>query len=228
MIFVLHGDDTASSYERLTSILDSYKDSLKVHLVKSTALQITEEALARDLIFPQKIVVVENFLSPFKKLPPDLFKNIPADATLIFWEKSTLTPAKLAKLEKLAKVELFKEKSLLFPFLDSMIPGSKASLVLLQSVKDTNGLPWQLQNRLLLLILSKLNFDLNRTVKITKRNIADWQWNKIKFQSAKFNLEKLIAMYQAALKIDLMVKNGKTNIPAETLISVLLLKYLAR
>jgi len=225
MIIVLHGDDTASSYERLSQILDKFKDHLKVRLIKASPEEIQEAVLSTDLISAEKVVIVENFLSPFKKLP-QFIEKLPQNIVLIFWEKTNLSPTKVQKLQKFAKVEFFKEKSPIFDLLDSISPNSQIPLSILPKLTRDDNLLWQLENRFLLMILSKLDTDIESVTKITKRYIFDWQWVKIKSQSSKFSLKTLLSLYNGSLKIEFMIKSGKTQLSENILLSVLFLKYL--
>lgn len=226
MIIVLHGDDTAASRQRLTRLLADFKDYLKVYISpKADENELEEAIFAQDLTNPKKLTVAENYLTTAPKILTKILQKVPEELVCIFWEKTTLPPKKVSSLTKIAKTELFKLKTPLFTFLDSLAPKSKAPIILLAQLKS-ESLLWQLQNRILLLILSKLKTGADSAVKITGRNIFDWQWDKIKYQAAKFNLEGLLALYGATLRVDLLIKSGKTDLPENTLIHMLLLKYL--
>ena|SRR3989344_2496515 len=226
MIIVLHGKDSDASYARLAKLLESYNDYPKIRLdAKAQDAQIIQEVFTSSLFESKKLIVVENFLAPLKKLPKYLEK-IPTEVILIFWEGTDLTPAKIKGLQKLARVEYFKQSTEIFPFLDSLYPGSKSVLPYLASVGNADGMLWQIQNRFLLLIVSKLGMGLDSAQTITKRTILDWQWGKIKNQTARFDLKTLRALLAGALKIDFMIKSGKTELSPNTLLSMLFLKYL--
>lgn len=228
MIIVLHGDDAALSYVHLTNLQNEFANSLKVRLSsKATEQDLMEAAQTVDLLSDDKLIIAESFLSPFKLLPKKLLENIPQNVNVIFWEKTILSPAKVTYLSKIAKVEFFKQKSDLFAFLDTLTPGAKNALKMLAALPDEPGLIWQIQSRFLLLTLSKFNVTLDAAIKVTKRNIFDWQWQKVKFQAAKFEPHTLLSAYGASLKIDHMIKSGRTNMPQKTLISVLIQKYLS-
>lgn len=226
MMFVLHGEDTASSYKRLSQIQENYKSFLKVKLGKNSMQEeITQAIFSTDLISSQKVVIVENYLAPLKKLPKFLEK-VPKEIVLIFWEKSDLSPAKVKNLEKIAKVEYFKKSPQIFAFLDSLVPESKTAFSYLPKLKEPQNLVWQLQNRFLLLVLSRLKVEQESAQEITKRRILPWQWDKIKYQASKFDLDTLLKAYNSSLKIDFLTKSGKTNLPVESLVFTFLLKYL--
>lgn len=227
MITVLHGDDVESSYAKLSALVDSQKDTIKVSFgAKATPDQITQALQTQDLLNSPKLIVVENFLSPQKKLPEKFFAQIPKESTIIFWENKALTPAKITKLQKIATIQHFKKPTELFTFLDSLIPGSKTAFSLLSKLQGEDGLIWQIQNRFLLLSLVKLNIPVQTATQITKRQIAPWQWQRLESQSAKFSKNALLATFSASLKIDHLIKSGRTSLPAQTLIIVLLTKYL--
>ena len=105
MIIVLHGKDSDASYARLAKLLESYNDYPKIRLdAKAQDAQIIQEVFTSSLFESKKLIVVENFLAPLKKLPKYLEK-IPTEVILIFWEGTDLTPAKIKGLQKLARVE---------------------------------------------------------------------------------------------------------------------------
>ncbi|HSX19446.1 MAG TPA: hypothetical protein VLE91_04955 [Candidatus Saccharimonadales bacterium] len=225
MIYILHGEDTTSAYDCLTQIQNKYKDHLFVRLEsKPGEDEISQVVFTEDLLDQAKLIVAEGFLSPLKKLPK-FIEKVPQDQILIFWEKTTLSPAKIKSLSKYAQIEFFKKSSEIFSFLDGLIPGSKNAFALLTTLEE-DGLIWQIQNRFLLLLLCKLNISLDQIVKVTKRNLAPWQLDKLQIQSRRFDQKQLMSVYQGSLKIDYLIKSGKTNLDPKTLISVLLQKYL--
>lgn len=227
MISVLHGDDTESSYARLSALLDVQKDTVKVRLgAKATQDEILQALQTEDLFKTPKLIIVENFLSPFKKLPDKFFEKIPKESNLVFWESKSLSDAKVSKLQKIAKIEHFKKPTELFVFLDNIFPGSKTALPILPRLVKEEGLIWQIQNRLLLLSLVKLQITPQVVNQITKRPLAPWQWQKLEIQSTKFDKKTLLLSFNASLKIDNLIKSGKTNLPVQTLITVFLTKYL--
>lgn len=226
MIAVLHGDDIGASYARLLQLKDSYKDHQKVSLAKTTPEEILQNIQSQDLLGQEKLLVVENFFAPQKKLNVKFFSQIPKDANIIFWEKSTLTPAKINHLEKIGKLEFFKQKQDLFPFIDNIGINLKSSLVTLSKLQNADGLIWQIENRLLLMLLAKLNVDLASVVQITKRKVFDWQWDRVKRQAQNLSLQNLKNAYSASLKLDLITKTGRTDLDSRTLISAFLIKYL--
>lgn len=226
MIYVLHGDDTLASYQRLTEILATYHSFPKVRLTNQNSSEEFYMALfSTDLFDPKKIVICENLLAT--ALKGGNLRKAPEEKQIIFWEHSQLTTAVVNQVKNLAKIELFKPKPEIFWFLDSINPDPTKSLVLLAKLKlEEQALVWHMNNRVLLLILAKLGGTVGLAAKITQRKIDDWQWRIILTQAKLFSLVQLRMLYNGILKLDFMIKRGQTSLNPKTLISVLLLKYL--
>ncbi|MBI2327458.1 hypothetical protein HYU92_04005 [Candidatus Curtissbacteria bacterium] len=228
MLYVLHGEDTNSAYQRLTQILAGFPRHQKIKLTeKNSEEDFYLSVFSQDLISAEKIIICENLISG-KKIKTDVFAKITSDQTVIFWEHSQVPASLLVKLKKYASIENFKPQPQIFRFLDSLSNDAKKALEQLSFLgsKETN-LIYHLTSRILLLILAKLSFNLEISRKVSGKNIADWQWEKYRLQAQRFNLKTLINLYNGALKIDSLIKTGATNLNGQTLISVLLLKYLS-
>lgn len=225
MIYILHGQNSEAAYTRLTQILDKYKQFSKVRFdEKSSNDDIQANLNGINLFGEQKLLIFENYLGRSPKVDFNKLKQI-QDKIIIFWEKSSLPKNTVSKLVKTAQVEEFKPQPVLFWFLDNLYPQNKKVLNFLDRI-DRAGLLYQLQNRLLLMILSKLGASVEYASKNIQKNLQNWQWDKIRRQATRFTLDNLIAFNQGALKIDYMIKCGQTDLPEETLIKLLLLKYL--
>ena len=225
MITVVHGTDQDSSYRRLSQLISSYKEYRVAQLdYASKEEDINQEIFAKSLFEDKKIIVTKNLLIKDKKII-DILSFAPKDLTIICWEQDQLPQATLTKVAKFAKIENFKQPPALFYFLDNLSPGQKQIVHDLFKL-DSESTLWNIQHRFLLLILAKLKMDLTLVSKITKRNLQNWQWDKIKFQAQKFQLEALVAIYKASLRIDYLIKSGQTNLSPNLLAQVMLLKYL--
>ena len=228
MIYVLHGEDNYSSYNRLQQILKSYQNYTKVKIdEKSPADEFLGSTLTQDLLGTKKIIICENFIHTKKIKVTDL-KSIPSEHDVIFWEKSQLTSSFLSKFDKSFKIEQFKLKPQLFTFLDSLSPNyfnSLKELNVLRTYKQIS-LNWHLSARVQLLILAKLGISREVSEKITGKPIQNWQWQKLLLQANLINLSTLIKLFTGIIKIDYLIKDGKTNIDETHLISTLLVKYL--
>ncbi|MDP2633113.1 MAG: hypothetical protein Q8P25_05340 [Candidatus Curtissbacteria bacterium] len=226
MIFVIHGTDTDSSYKRFSQLLSSYSNYTQVSFDKhSQKDDLTNAFLSQDLFSTKKVIVIKNTLIVDKSLI-SLLEKAPRDLEVIIWENDELTGSVVTKISKIAKVENFKLPAKLFYFLDSIAPKKKEIIAQLNKLDDEASLIWNIQNRFLLLTLAKLRVDVSLAGKITKRNLADWQWSKIRQQAEKFTLLQLKSICNASLKIDYLIKSGQTDLSPTILLSVMFLKYL--
>ncbi|EKD57679.1 MAG: hypothetical protein ACD_57C00190G0001 [uncultured bacterium] len=228
MIFILHGQDREASYNRLLQIFKNYPKYHKVKLTKNDRQEAFYLAVfAQDLIEKEKIVSCENFLSD-KKVKFATVKTIPREITVIFWEHKQLAPAQVGQFQKIATVENF-SLSQIFRFLDSISPNAHISLEHLHSSKlgSEQNLIWQLTNRLFLLILAKNKANYETASKLASSKLLNWQWQKVITQAQKFDLKTLYAIYHGAIKLDFMLKTGAANLDKNSLVSLLLIKYLA-
>ncbi len=230
MIYILHGEDIFASYNRLQQILKSYPTYQKVRLdEKADSSDNFTQILSPDLLGLQKIIICENFIHSKKIKIADL-KLISAKENAIFWEKAQLTASTISKIGKNFTIELFKPKPQIYYFLDSISDSSQNTLKQLNNLKkhELVSLNWHLANRLHLLILAKLDLRKEASEKIVGKPIQDWQWQKISSQANLFNLSTLTKLFNGILKIDYLIKSGKTNLDETPLISTLLFKYLSR
>lgn len=226
MIYILHGNNVDAAYKGLEAIIDSHKDWERFYAADSITLNL--QLYTDDLMSAKKIIIIENFTS-IKNLKVENYTRIPQDKMLIMWEKKELSAHQVSKLSKFAKVENFKLPSTLFHFLDSIAKNPQTSITFLNKlqIENTSALTWHLANRFYLLCLAKLNLDEKHAAKIIGRNIAEWQWQKLKDQSASFSLTKLKQLLSASLKIETLIKTGKTDLPETTMVSFMLAKHLA-
>lgn len=226
MIYIIHGTDTQASYLRLQELIISFKDYHKVSISKENLDLLYQTLFSQDLFDTNKLVVVENLISD-KKIENKDLKSIAPKSMVIFWEDQEISATRLKGLINYAKIENFKLPQNLFYFLDSISQSPQKALFYITKLeKDQKGLSWHLENRLLQLILAKLNLSQAEVTQILGKHIAPWQWQKITSQARIFEFEKLKTMFSAVLKIETLVKTGVSSLRESTLISLMLVKYL--
>ena len=230
MLYILHGDDSDAVYKRLTTLQTLHKDYEKIYINTSDEESLYLNLFSKGLFESKKMLICENLLSTkkTKKIQTEIFKDLDPETVVIIWEKQELTPAILNKFKNIAQIEKFKLPTSLFNFLDSISLDAKRPIFYLKELEreKAQAISWHLENRLLLLILSKLNFSQTEVARISGRNLASWQWEKLKQQSASLHLEILKNMFTATLRIETLIKSGKTQIAENSLLSLMLLKYL--
>lgn len=228
MIHILHGEDTYSSYNCLQQILENYPSYTRITIdEKSQTNEFFDSILTQDLLGTKKILVCENLISSKKIKLADL-RSVPKEVNVIFWEKVQLFPSSLTKVDKDVAIEQFKPKPTLYTFLDSLSLNSTAALRQLNILRTGKkiSLNWHLAKRVQLLILAKLEFSREDSEKISGKPIENWQWQKILQQANLIDLATLKKLFTGVIKIDYLIKSGKTNIDETYLISTLLVKYL--
>jgi DNA polymerase III delta subunit len=230
MFYLIHGPNTKASYDRLSELESEFPKEKQIKLGKEHSYDDLYQAVfSTSLIDDKQLVVVQNFLKDKKiDLKKSVFdKDIP-DKTIIFYEQSQLTPATVTKLPKHFNVETFKNEAFIYYFLDSISPSLMLSLKNMQSLQSSEEplLIWQLANRFLLMTVARAGLSQKAASGLSGRQVAPWQWQKIRSQAMRFDLPTLKSIYSGLLKIDYMIKTGKTALPGKTLISYLFLKYL--
>jgi len=225
MITIIHGEDTAASYNYLGSLLKNYPNHQRIYLEEDSTLDDLNGHLNTQNIFAkEEVIICRNFISDKKIKIADL-KRIYSSKTLILLEKQKVNTPQTNHLEKISIME-FKLPATLFHFLDSITPGSIIPLTYLKKIKDKSALNWHLTYRLLLLILASRGFSREDAEAIANKPIVSWQWQKITRQAEGFDKDLLRTMYNATLALDLMKKQGKTQTADHDLITLLLIKYL--
>ena len=228
MIHVLHGENTDDSERYLKSLLINYKDIPKVQLTDKDRIELFQEAVyAEDLFETEKLVICRNWLSS-KKIKLNSLSKIPQNRTVIFLEDTKVTVGQNVKHPSDWQIKEFKLQSTIFWFLDSLSPDfSKSARYLPQIEADKNNfLVWNLLMRVALLTAAKSGIGRENCTQFFKKNIQDWQWDKITKQADLFSLDKLIGLYRGLLRLDYATKNGTSAMDEKSLVAILLLKYL--
>lgn len=225
MLTILHGEDTTASYLRLQELVSNYAGSQKIRLSSENAQMLHQEIFGQDILGTQKVIIAQDLLSS-KKIDPESLKNIPATSAVFFWEKKELPLSILKKIPTPSVIQIFKPNPVLFKLLDSIGTNSKLSLELLQQLPDAKGgLTWHIENRLFLLILTKIGLNSMQVSEINGRPMQDWQWGKIQNQSKYLSLSDLKRLFASTLKLEMMIKSGLANQDEKSLISLMLLKH---
>ncbi len=237
MIYLLHGEDKTAAYARLEQIIKTYPKAKRLNFSKeNTRDDLYMAIFGTSILEDENILIVQNFLKDKKLTVKDeIFKSTPASTSLIFWEQGEITPTQIKSIAAFSKVEFFKPQPYIFQFLDSLSPDAKRSLSTLQyleSGQDLSPRPadepiiWHISTRLILLILAKLGASISQAGRISGRNLAPWQWDRIKNQAGQFDLKILKNFLGGCLKADLATKTGKTALNQPELTTFLMLKYL--
>lgn len=210
MIYIIHGDDTASSRK---FFMDKKSPSSPVLEGESlTLLDIKQRAGTGGLFEKPQAVFVEEFILN-AKLGKNLdeishyLKSHSKNLDIYFWERKELTKKQVSVFGSNVKVETFKIPSKTFYFVDSLRPGNgKRNIELFHQVLENSNaelLFFMLvrQFRLLLAVSSSAPID-------EVKRLAPWQKSKLVNQAKLFTSDYLKNIYKKLDEIDLAMKTG--------------------
>lgn len=216
MITLLHGDDIVSSRNRLNELKKEKKYAQVVSLEgKNLDLTTLVQSLSSHSLFgSENLVVIENLSNLNLRLKSsttilDYMTGSKFASDLIVWDPKVLSAGVISKFKTKGKVELFKQPTVVFSFVDSLMPGNKIqSLTYFQqllkfSEPEVIFAMMVRQFRLMLAIM------LNAQISEMKR-IMPWQKGKLYKQAGCFSQKKLIENYKKLLIIDYQTKTGKS------------------
>lgn len=227
LIYFLHGDNQLLSRERLGEIICRAKNEEKeiIRLEgKITNLTEVKQALESQSLFgEEKLVVIENlFVRQRSKEKDEIVKYLKTDeilCDLVCWESKIIDGRSLRGFSKDWQILVFKTPAVIFKFLDSLKPKNTTQmLTLLRSsikVDSPEMVFYMFASRIRQLIIA---FDLGKE----GLSGAPWQIGKLVSQAKKFSLERLIKLYRQLLEIDTNIKTGKTLMPLDWHLDVLL------
>src|SRR5687768_12699821 len=94
MLYIITGEDTASSRKKLSELLEGFEDTIRLDGKKSTVGEIEMALTSGGLFSEKKSVVIENFTKakPFEALVEHALKYVKDLTTnVILWDEAELT-----------------------------------------------------------------------------------------------------------------------------------------
>jgi hypothetical protein len=197
-IIVLHGDDSAKSYERLMKFTDAAKK-------RSWEIVTDEFPNTPSLFGVDRLIIYRNYQLLTKK---DIKNFDKFDGTLVIYHDGILPQTFLKLMPADFKMEKFELPKLLFTFLESFYPGNSIKcLKLLHDLTKTEAI------ELTFYMLGRHLRDLYWVSIDTKSNqFPAWRLSKLKFQAEKFESEKIRQIISELGDIDILVKSSKTDL----------------
>lgn len=195
-IFIIHGEYSAKSYERLQQYLDKAKK--KNWQVVPIDKGFSEAVRTPDLFGQKKLFLVKDIKLVDKKLIAKI------DGNLLLYRAGEFTPAQLKAIEPIKKIENFRLPKTIFNFLDTFYPGNSTNcLTLLHQIIDTEPIEF------IFSLLGKTLRDLY-WVKIDPGSInyAPWRVEKLKRQANKFSEAQLKDLIGDLADIDIKAKTS--------------------
>lgn len=225
MINLLHGDHHLKSRNFLQEKINAAKTKgfEIIKLVPGFKIADLKQALESQSLFGQeRLVVLENVFSKKspdqKKIIEYLFQDKINFPELLLWEEKEQRASTLKKVPHFWKIMVFKTPKLVFNFLDSLKNISPSHTLKLFSdclkTESPEFIFYMLTRQIRLLILAQENL---------LEKLAPWQKTKYIKQSKKFRPELLLKIYKRLLKIDVFAKTGKTLLPLNYQLDLLIL-----
>jgi hypothetical protein len=219
MLYLLHGENTAASSQKMATILESYAlhkySLLKIDTWTNLTPTKLREKLASHTLFSDLQVVVSEYLHslPISKNRTALIETLNSlyeekiISELVILEKKKLTALMLKKFPA-AAVELFESSKLVWQFLSSLSFSSYQTLVTVEKL-DPFYLLAMLERQLNLLIQAKTNYPLK---------LAPFQVSALKSQAQKYSLPQLLAARHRLLAIEFQSKTLSKGFNLEQLL----------
>ncbi len=226
-MFLLHGENTVQSRNRLITLIDEAKahgkkvDRIDAKMLDTAKLQ---EILGSQSLFgDERLIVVEELHSlPKSKKKDELIWHIAnADSDIILWEKRALTPTMIKQFPGV-KAEEFKLTNAVFAWLDTLsgaqIPTQKQKMItsLRKAIAyDSDAMCFTMLIRQIRMLLQIKD---GGTVAGAPFMIA-----KLKKQASTFSLEQLFHIHAQLLRIDVGWKTSTLTLGLARELELLLL-----
>ena len=196
-IFVIHGEYSVKSYERLQQYIDKAKK--KNWEIVNIDENFSATIRAQDLFGGTRIYVLKNLKLLDKKLLPKL------DGNLIVYSNDKLSDSAIKSLGTVKKIEEFKLPKSVFNFLDSFYPGNSENCIrLLHEIVDHEPI------ELVFWFLGKTLRDLY-WVSVSPSDIPlpSWRVGKLENQASRFSDDLLKELIGDLAEIDIKAKTSQ-------------------
>jgi hypothetical protein len=209
-IIVLHGDDTAKSYERLSKFIETAKK-------RSWEIVTNEFPNTPSLFGTERLIIYRDFTL----LSKNDIKNFDRfEGTLVIYHQGELPQTFIKQMPPDFKMEKFELPKILFTFLESFYPGNG-----IRSIKLLHDLVKNSAVELVFFMLARHLKDLYWVSIDPKTNqYQSWRLSKLQSQSEKFGIEKLKQIISKLSDIDILVKTSKADLLTE--LDLLIVKHL--
>ena len=214
MIFIFHGEGTATSRNLLQDAITKHKLlGHEIRIIEGDKLVPAdlESTLATASLFSTETLVIEGLLSRAKSRDKDacikLLADYSGDKNIFLWDKKEITKPNLTKLAARAKISLSKAPTALFAFMESIEPGNaeRALSLMHEVISGTEDIVvfTMLARQISYLIIIKT---------ATSPKFSPWQMDKLRVQASKWSDKQLNNFLSELLKIDFAIKSGATKL----------------
>lgn len=222
--YLFHGDDQKSSRDNLFEIKKKHDDIRELNGDKISPKDL-ESTLGTESLFGNETILIENLFSRLRSKDKDacieLLKNYQGSRDILIWEKKTLTKLTTGKLPKDWVIKESKPPSILFNFLDSIMPNNYQQASTLLTSLRTNS-----DDGLVFIMLARHISSLIQAKTATSIKLPPWQIGKLKAQASGWDINQLIHFYDELYLIDNKIKTGNTKLDLGSQLDILLLQVL--
>jgi len=209
-IFVLHGDNTQYSYNRLQKYIKKAKDrGWEINYVESKNINIREVILGKSLFDKERLLIINDISVLDKGLINWLKSNSKRiDCYLIIYHHSLLNKNFLKSLPDPDKIEVFEIPKLIWSFLDSFFPGNAKNVYKLLHEIIKNEPP-----ELLFIMLARQLRDIY-WAKVDSKTMEypAWRVSKLKKLASKFSINLLQELIYEMSKADIGSKTSQSEL----------------
>lgn len=227
MLYVIHGEDSVSSRNKLQELADIKAQIIRIDGSKASSQDFLNSLKSQDLFIEKRVIIVEGlknlttqtdiFLDTLNSL------NNSKDTDVIFWDEKSID-ARFIKKIKEPKIFLFELPKYFFVFLDGIIPGKSKQaheyLVKLSSQMTDEQIFYALVKRVRVLIQLKNG---HKEEFSDTKNMLDWQASKLHKQAGLWDNKKLINLYNKLFELEKGMKTSALTLPLIKHIDILLL-----
>lgn len=220
-MIIIHGDDSLSSYKRLSDLLESRKSQgIEVIVKDGTELDLAtlhQEVGAENLFGGKSVLVIKSLLSGLKSKQKDgligaLIKMIAVE--VILYEPKGVSDTALKPFAK-AQIEAFNISPVIFKFLDVLRPGN--TRVILQAWNRLLELGHE-PEYVFTMVVRQIRLLIQAKSGASYLKLSPYPQKLITVQANYFTLNQLLDLHHELYETDKRIKTGLSTLPLEQLL----------
>jgi len=210
-IYLIHGDNSIASYERLQQYLDKSRSrGWEITNIENNNQNIIDIFRSNNLFNNKRIIVIRKYNLIDNKVL-DYIKDIKDELELIIYHDNIIPVTFMKKLTAVKKNEIFRLSKYLWKFIDSFYPGNVKDC-LFNFHESLNSDPVELVFFLLVGQLKDIFLVLHTD---TPLPYPPWRLQKLKRMADRYGKEKIKETIDDLADIDIKVKTSSTNLKDE-------------
>lgn len=221
-IFIIHGEHTLNSYERMQDYIKKAKEKgWEIQNIDVDNQNLQDAFLGQSLFTKNRLLI----LKEIKLLNANLLKWLSAnekkiDLSLVIYHRGIIPQKTIKALPKLEKVEEFKITKLIWSFLDSLFPGNaKMVYKLFHEVVKNEAVEF-----VFAMMARQIRDIYWAKVDPKTMEYPAWRVGKLKNLASKFSQEGLETLIDEMVQADINSKTSHTDL--EKSLDFLIAKYL--